>query len=135
MVEVNDIRRVPVRSKAGPPKGRLMYNSIGRGLALVLLWGLVGPWGAEAARIRAWGWIDEVTWPVPEGDDLVAIAAGSTHNVALREDGSVANGTPGSTTSGPCRKTMNSWPSPPGEEVSQWRSAPTGRSSGGGQCI
>ncbi len=72
-----------------------MCGSLWRGLAVVVLMGIAGPWEVEAARIRAWGWIDEETYPVPEGDDFVAIAAGASHNVALREDGSLAQWGPG----------------------------------------
>ena len=61
----------------------------GRLLAVVLLLGLAGPWGAEAARIRAWGDLGEEDYPVPEGDDFLAISAGADRNLALREDGSI----------------------------------------------
>ncbi len=72
-----------------------MYRFLRGWLACVLLLGIDGPWEAQAARIRAWGWTDEETYPVPEGDDFVAIAAGAGHNVALREDGAVVQWGPG----------------------------------------
>ncbi len=54
-----------------------------------MLLGLAWPWGAEAARIRAWGDLDEEDYPVPEGDDFVAISTSGGRNLALREDGSI----------------------------------------------
>ncbi len=66
-----------------------MHRYLWRGLAAVLLLGINGPCEVEAARIRAWGSLDEERYPVPEGDDFVAIAAGADRNLALREDGSL----------------------------------------------
>ncbi len=44
-----------------------MYRFLWRGLAAVVLKGIAGLWYAEATRIRAWAWIDELAYrPVEE---------------------------------------------------------------------
>ncbi len=61
-----------------------------RMLAVAALGALVALSGtAEAGRIVAWGSNRVGALDVPEGDDFVAIAAGNSHSLALREDGSL----------------------------------------------
>ncbi len=66
-----------------------MFSSRARAAAVALLLVITGPWEADAARIRAWGAMGEDKYPVPEGDDFVAITTGDGRNVALRADGSL----------------------------------------------
>jgi alpha-tubulin suppressor-like RCC1 family protein len=54
--------------------------------AIVLLKGT----GTAAGSLEAWGWNNQNQTNVPPGSDYVAVAAGGSHNVALKADGSLA---------------------------------------------